>query len=1006
MASHRVRATLTALLILALLPWGLASLPLVSSPEALPPISAQTVVVMPPSMDQAGEYRFVAPDASAAALPWLSFAEPLELSAILGEERTYVLEFRQGGGPWSRRTVVIDRRPPGQPVASQPSGLYRSELRLGLTARDSTEIRYSVAPVQDGDEPVFAAYDPAKGIEIGLPAEGAKTWRLLAYGLDRAGNPGPLLSQVYRLAPAGLDYSPPVTFEAGAFGVDALAELGDPQEIRLDSGLKLIFSPPEGRNLLVAVNPAGATPNREDFVSPGGQGGASLDFAWPTGWKGRARVFLGLEKDGKLAYRAKPLELSLGGQALVLPPPAPVISSETSGGRVLLAYPPYNGEIYVSVDASPFALTKAPLSLGGTVGQVQLAWYGLDYLGRKSAVQTLALDLPGPPAKTSLVGLPEGGLSPKPILLQGSGPGFLRYELSTDPALPPREPTASSSTIGQGLKLDPPEGSLTAYSLRYRSFDSTGRALDEGGQASFVIDRDPPPPPRLATEVPGYSSRSLSLSFVPSDATVMVAVDVDARPGSYSPVDGPLSLEGSPSGTVEYRIHSYAVDKAGNRSTDSPIKAILVDLGTLYVAEGGPVDGDGSRDFPFPSLDKALGSLAPAPGPAQSKTLHLRGTLALSSPLVLEGYNLAIEGGYDNDWKRSPGLSSALHISSGDGPTPMLALKSSSLSLASVSLRAPRLEGPLFDLQASELRISSSSILASTGGDLLLFDIRDSRLSLGATEVLVGEGGSVSILGARNSRIELENSSFTGSGSTYFSALSLDGGSLGVKACSLSSTALLGTRLMEVRNAAVDIDGASLDVQGGGGFLSFGSFEACLGRLANSHLLLSWEGSGSLFRIKGGKMAFLQDSFYCLTRKGSLRFFDAEGPNLVLRNSIFSAKGEANVLITSPGLPAPGDVASNCLWGFKTLVSGPRSLIDTRALNEHNDKATAGPGLPNFLEDPFLTWGPNPPGAFILQASSRCLDSGMALPDLGRDFGDQKRPSGSGFDLGADEFQH
>ncbi len=532
MASHRVRATLTALVLFALLPQGLVSLPLVLSPEALPAVSAQTVVVLPPPLDRAGEYRFIAPDSSGPAMPWLSFAEPLELSATLGEERTYVLEFREGGGAGFRRTLAIDRRPPGLPQASQPSGLYRSELRLSLSSRDSTEIRYALAPAQDGAEPAFSVYDPAKGLEIGLPGEGAKTWRLLAYGIDRAGNSGPLLSQVYRLAPSGLDYSPPASSEAGAFELDPLAELGDPQQIRLDSGLRLVFAPPEGSNLLVAVNPVGASPSREDFVSPAGQGGVSLDFSWPPGWKSNARVFLGLEKDGKLAYRAKPLELVLGGQAPVLPPLAPIISADALGGHLMLVYPPYDGEVYVSVDASPFAPVKLPLSLGSLAGQVQLAWYGLDSLGRKSAVQTLALDIPGHPDKTSLLGLPEGGLSSKSLLLQSSGPGFLRYELSTDPAQPPREPTASSSTIGQGLKLDPPEGSLTAYSLRYRSFDSAGRALDEGGEASFVIDRDPPPPPRLSTEVPGYSSRPLSLSFVPSEATLMVAVDVDSRPGS------------------------------------------------------------------------------------------------------------------------------------------------------------------------------------------------------------------------------------------------------------------------------------------------------------------------------------------------------------------------------------------------------------------------------------------------------------------------------------------
>ena len=1009
MARHRVRAILAALLFAAILPLAATSAPLVLSLDELPGLSPLPLVVLPPPGALAPAYRFVPPEGTGAEVPWLSFTEPLELTAALGEERSYTLEVRLADGAVRTRKLTIDRKAPGLPTTNLAPGFYAKDLRLALTARDGSEIRYRLSSTLRPGSEAFKTFDPAEGIGIPLPSQGSETWRLKAYAVDGAGNIGPILSAVYRLAQDGMDYSFPDPAPAKRFAADDLAALPQPQEIRLDSGMRLLFSPPEGQNLLVAFSPNGESPSREDFVNLGGAGGRSLDLSWPLGWKGHEKLFLGLEKDGDLLYRPGAMDIALGGEAQILPPPPPSLSQGGEGDPSLLSFPPYDGSILVSIGGSGFAATKGPLSLGDFSGQVELAWYGQDFLGRKSSVQNLVLELPPKSERTSLAGLPPGGLSAQAIVLSTTGPGFLRYEISTDPGKPPREPTASSATIGQGLRLEPPEGSTTKYILRYRSFDSKGTALDEGASVAFTIDREAPPSPVLVADPPAYSSKALSLSWAPGDGTVMVAVDVDSRPGDYKALTGPLNLAGSPSGTVEYRIHAYAVDKAGNRSPDSPVRLVQVDLATLYADEAGNLSGDGSRDSPFANLDQAFQALASAPTAGSSsgmrRTIHARGTLTLSSPQVLKGLDVSIEGGYDADWKRSPGQSSAIHIGGEDGSTPIFSLRDSTLSLSSVSIRAPRLEGPLFDLQGSELRMASSSILASTGADLLLMDIRESRLGLSSCEILLGEGGSVSILAARNSKLSLENSSLTGSGATYFSALSLEGGSLSLRHSSLSSTALLGTRLMELRKAAIDIDAASFDVQGGGGFLSFGSFESCTGRLVNSHLLLSWEGSGSLFRIKGGKMAFLQDSFYGLTKKGSLRFFEADGPNLVLRNSIIAAKGEANVLISSPAFPSPGDVSANCLWGFKALVAGTRSLLDTASLNDYNGRGQAKTGLPNIQEDPFVTWGSSPPSTFALQDSSRCVDAGMILPDLGRDYGDLPRPSGYGPDIGADELQ-
>lgn len=942
----------------------------------VPSLSGRCVILLPPEGAPAGAtYRF------AGSPSWLPFDLPLELDAAYGEDRSYALELREGPDSAIETLALrIDRLPPRAPVLSPSSGLYRDGLKPAISAEAGARIRYSISRAGAEAGP-FLEYGADGRPDLELPATGSETYVLMAYAVDEAGNAGAMARATYRLAAPGPEYAAPADGDAlPESSAGEVADLSEPTITPFDGHVLLDFRPPEGRTLYVAVNPAEKPASISDFLPLSAAGGkARLDLPAPPGWSGKARVYVGLLEGGSFVFRSAPLELALGDGAGLAPPEAPALVASVPGGPVWLSFPPYQGEIRCSIDGADFARYEGPMALPAGRGEVRVSWYGRSPQGEESDRSSVTLLRPLSPPAVALSGVGWDEVLNHDVTLAASG-GVLRYELRSDGTMPP-EPWPSSPLASASLQVSCPEGEERKVVIRYRGYSGEGPDAvgGEGGILRFRIDRKPPSPPEILGPALAYSSVPLSVSFSAQEGTVMAAVDSGGTQGAFSAAPPMLGLPGSPDGPVTYRVRAYAVDEAGNRSAEAAALVITVDVATVYVAEDGSDSGDGSRLRPFASLDAGL-ALVLAPGGQARTALAIRGSVPSSASATLPaGTRLAIKGGFDAAWNPQPGAVSAIVRAKAAGP--LLVLSAASLRIEGLAIEAGDLGNPvLFSAAGSTLVLSGVSVAAASEGDVLFLDAAQSGLSLEDSSISMEGAVSACVIQARDCDIRVQGSRLAaGAGVRYYSGINAAGGSLSIDSSAFSSRAVLGTRLVAIQSGKVDILASYFDVRGSAGFLSIGSYEDCTGRVAGCSGYLEWGGNATLFSLRGSSPAFLQDSFYAATAKGSIRFFDCTGTAPLIRNCILGAKGSRNELLVSDRKSLPGEVSANCLWGFSSYLSGAFTVRDLSVLNAYN--AADAKARPNLSESPAATFTELPPASFELAAGSACRGAGMDLPD-------------------------
>ena len=971
---------------------------------ALPPaLSSRPVMLLPPAAGQSAgtEYRF-------SGCPyWTAFDSPLELDAAYGEERSYVLEFRDSPGTAPRRLELrIDRLPPKAPVMDPPEGLYRHGVQLAMSAGPGSTIRYSISRA-GSEAAAFVAFDQARQPLLELPATGSSTVVVVAYAVDEAGNASPIVRSAYRLAAPGPAYSaPPPAAPPPVMAPGSLEDLADPAVTRLAGYTALDFRPPEGSVLYVSVNPAAMPSSFADFLPlQSGDGPATLAFPCPPGWIGKASIYVGLLRGPSFAFREVPFMVDLDGLGSGASPMAPSLLASIPAGPVYLVFAPFAGDILYSVDRGEYRTYEGPVPMDRGRKSLELSWYGRSPTGDLGPRHSVNLAVPAQAAAIALLGPAWDTILDDDVSLTVSGQGFLRYELGSDGAMP-QEPQSSSPQASGTITVSCPAGEERTFIVRYRDFAGPGAdaAGGEGGILRFTIDRKAPLPPVIVAPAESYSSQALTLSFKAQEGKVFMAVEVDGKEAAFSAAPPSIELKGSDEGPTRYVVRAYAVDAAGNRSAECEPVAVTVDMATVYVSEDGSDTGDGSRVRPFASLDAAMKA---ALDPGRPRTaVAIRGRVPYSGTTALgTGSRLTVRGGFDAAWNPQEGGMSA--IVRGKGQDPLFTVSGASLSMEDVAIEAGELSGPvLFSLSSASLSLVDVSIAASSDGDILIVDAVGSAVRLASTSVSMEGAVSACVIQTRDCGIVVEDSKLAaGQAVRYFSGINATGGSLALRASAFSSRAALGTRLIALKAGSIDVEAAYFDLRGASGFLSVGSFEDCQGRIADSRGYVEWEGGVTLFRLKGSSPIFVHDSFYAVTAKGSVRFFDCTGTTPMLRNCILGAKGLRNELVSSDQKPLPGQVSANCLWGFYFCVSGAISLRDVATLNSYNSAdATA---LPNIVEAPELTYGALPPGSFFnLAPGSACLGAGMPLAGYPEDFEGDPRPaadSGKRPDIGADQ---
>jgi hypothetical protein len=613
--------------------------------------------------------------------------------------------------------------------------------------------------------------------------------------------------------------------------------------------------------------------------------------------------------------------------------------------------------------------------------------------------------LPGLPPEIDLEGAVDRAVFGADVTLRpvAKPPSVsLRYELRLDGSLPP-EPGTSSPLMGDSLAIPCPTGEALSVVLRYRSFE--GDAASEGRILRFTLDKRPPVAPR-PDEVPApYSDHAESLVLIHGDRArdVFASVSANGAAAPFLPVSGPISLEGSDAGPVNYVIRAYDVDAIGNRSPEMKSLSLVVDRSSVYLAEDGDDNGNGSPGKPYRSLGMAL-SVARREG---KKNINLRGSFELRDPVSLSA-DILLAGGFDALWAKSPGVRSAIEITVPRGQS-AFTLHGGSLALHHVDMHADSTGTvPLVVLSEASLHIEDSSISASATNDLVLVSASRSRISISGATIQVLRAMSYTAFETEDCDIAISGSSFAAEqGVRIFGAFDMVGGSLALDESLIESRADLGLNLFSLRNASILLDRSIIEAEGGSGFLRIGSFSSVAGEIRNSKVLLSWQGPGTLFEMSGGNTAFRHDTIVADSLKGPLRFFDAQGALPQIWNSILDCSGEAAQLLISDSAPGAGVLVADCVWGFDELLAGAMELRDVSSLNALNAGDPRYASKPTISEPPSSSFDANSKSRASLRRGSSCIGAAFFL---GRgyelDFNGRPRPAPgtSAPDIGAEEF--
>jgi hypothetical protein len=973
-------------------------------------VSGNDVVLYPPN-NRPSSFRYL------PGGPPLPFDHNLVLSAAPGETRTYLVQTGADASVASGEApivaYVVDKSRPGAPKAEPGTGLYYGALSPSLSGEKGSDVFWAlVGP--DGIAGAFVPYGPDSRPRISPPAAGAVTYTLLAYSVKGSGTRSYPSRFVYRIAEPGLPATAPRP--------DTMHLAADPSlpkpAIEVARGYTELSIPlPPGASLITDFK-AGVPPGAlDDFERIEAEDGvAKLRVPCPYAWSGDVGLYYGMLKDGAATYNPQPLVLHLAYAAdepssSPADPPAPVLAADQAGRGAFLAFPAYDGDIYVAVGNAKPVVYASPIALPGETTSARVAWFGEDASGRRSATHSQVFYLPASLPDVELTGAAEGSMISGDVLLRlainavtandPAAQASVRYELRVDGSFPP-EPSLSSPVLGEGLAITCPPGEERSVVIRYRRMSRD--AASEGRILRFTLDRKPPEAPSFRELSSDSSDRPLSIELAPGadGKDVFASVSADGAPAPFLPIAAPVALAGSESGPVDYLIRAYDVDAAGNRSQEMKAVSLVVDRTAVYVAEDGNDTGDGSPGRPYRSLDFALVAALRR----GIKSVNMRGSLEMRAG-AQSSTEMSLSGGFGKSWTKDGSARASVRVAVPQGQS-AFSQRGGSLSLSRVELSAESAgSAPLIELSGASLSVADSTLIAGSDGDLILISAGQSRISLTNSRVQALRAMSFTVFSSDRSDISLSESSISAARDVrIFDAVDMDGGALSIRESLVESRADLGLNLLSLRSASLLVDRSLIAAEGGSGYLRLGTFKAVSGEVKNSKVILSWKGPGTLFEAAEGGPSFRYDTITAGSSTGSLRFFDLRGGLPQIWNCILDSTGNGAELLRSDSLPGAGMLVADCVWGFDKLLAGAVEASDLQSLNALNAGSALYSSKTIVSEPPESSFAAPLKSQAPLRKGSACVGAAFAIESgYEVDFGGHPRPAPgkAAPDIGADE---
>ncbi|TFG81525.1 MAG: hypothetical protein E4H20_09635, partial [Spirochaetales bacterium] len=821
-----------------------------------------TLIARSLSPSDSVEYRFD------PLSPWLMLEGSLELDAFAGEERRYDLEIRYEGMTRSV-SYTIDRKAPSAPGIGPVSGDAGSSVTVRISGENALMASVDGSP--------FESWNPAEPRTLYADPDAARVATVIAYAVDQAGNAGAVSRASWRLLPEGIRPSSafsPIVVESGKqFSAAADGTLSATAEFDAVRGLSVTITVPPGSLPALAVNAPDAVDSALPWAILGHSSGpVNVIVPVPRGYTREFVIDYGYRDTDGLHVAATPLRIKpsfeqTGQKARVLEAPPPMVT-DSEGGTVL-AWPVTAGIIFVSLSGSTFERYTAPIILAPGTGTATVSWYVEASDRSRSLTASMAIDVKALPLPPMISGASTSAVYGTEVILLADR--TVRYEFS-DTGAEVTPISDASPKVGEGIRVAGRAGAVVRYRYRFAMLDKAGRPGLERF-LSFDIDREPPPPPMLASDTTRYSEGDATVAFEHTADTIFVSISLDGS-ASFVPYSGPVSLNAVEDGRNRYIVRAYAEDRFGNRSAEMKPLDIIIDKDSVYVAADGRIGARGSPDDPLASISDAI-EKARASG---KSVINLRGGLVSDTPLVISS-DLSIVGGFDRNWNRIPSLRGSIRFTT--APTG-LSMRPDMGASASVTVSGAELWITGLDMlseisgiadvirvEQGSLALEDASIATSGGLDSRILRAISSSVSMTRVEMRAASAVTARAIDAVDSDVRLDGVGFVCEPSVrLFEAVRIKGGRMSASSLRMDAKPSHAFAGFALEGTETGIAGLALFAGGGSSSFRLASLDASSLTLTSAYVEASWRGEIEVIKASNGSILRLAHATILLAAPG------------------------------------------------------------------------------------------------------------------------------------------
>ncbi len=326
--------------------------------------------------------------------------------------------------------------------------------------------------------------------------------------------------------------------------------------------------------------------------------------------------------------------------------------------KVFICWPDNYENIFFRINNGKIQEYKHPFSYryNGESSEFTISYYASDSINSTSKVNSISVKLPGKQDYLLAEGIMNNGFYKENLILESiKTNGIIRYEISTDQIVPPRV-SVFSPLLPEKLPFKIAEGESINFIVSLKEFKSLEDEIGGAEQViRFTIDKQPPEPPVIQGVDDGeYYLTDIVASFKLTQDYVYYSVQNNINEkGEFKKYIEPFEIN-SPNGMFNsYLIKAYTEDFSGNKSKIKEWN-ITIDKEIIYVSEQGMDYYEGTRSWPYASLNKALQQV----DKSERKTIFVEeGNYVINSPVLIDE-NITIYGGFKRgNWNEKAGTS-------------------------------------------------------------------------------------------------------------------------------------------------------------------------------------------------------------------------------------------------------------------------------------------------------------------------------------------------------------